>query len=251
MANLTVIGKPQITICLSSSSSVVLFVSYSCLYHSTMFVCVQIHKMTLCMCKTHVSLSSMSSKNVCHPSVFLVFFCPSCPLFALYHLFVLYTFHWWSPKNVPIPEGDAYFTVKLQDYTAVEKDEVVLDCELSKDVDVMWYHNEAEIKPSKVVAIKAEGKRRTLIIKKVGDKDKGQYLCDCGTDKTTAVLHIEGKDAEIVLDFWYSPPIEATSWRPSSAYPSPALPPNNISSPITFFFFFFLQLKHLFTLITS
>lgn len=88
---------------------------------------------------------------------------------------------------------------------------MVLDCELSKDVDVMWYHNEAEIKPSKVVAIKAEGKRRTLIIKKVGDKDKGQYLCDCGTDKTTAVLHIEGKDAEFVLDFLYSPPIEATS----------------------------------------
>lgn len=97
------------------------------------------------------------------------------------------------PKISPIPEGDAYFTVKLQDYTAVEKDEVVLDCELSKDVDVMWYHDEAEIKTSKMVAIKAEGKRRTLVIKKVGDKDKGQYVCDCGTDKTTATLHIEGK----------------------------------------------------------
>lgn len=94
--------------------------------------------------------------------------------------------------NLPIPEGDPYFTIKLQDYTAVEKDEVALDCELSKDVDVMWYHNEAEIKASKMVAIKAVGKRRTLIIKKVGDKDKGQYVCDCGTDKTTAELHIEG-----------------------------------------------------------
>lgn len=102
--------------------------------------------------------------------------------------------HGESPKHFPIPEGDAYFTVKLQDYTAVEKDKVVLDCELSKDVDVMWYHNEAEIKASKMVAIKAEGNRRTLVIKKVGDKDKGQYLCDCGTDKTTAMLHIEGKD---------------------------------------------------------
>lgn len=94
--------------------------------------------------------------------------------------------------NLPIPEGDPYFTVKLQDYTAVEKDEVVLDCELSKDVDVMWYHNETEIKASKMVAVKAEGKRRTLIIKKVGDKDKGKYICDCGTDKTTADLQIEG-----------------------------------------------------------
>ena len=98
------------------------------------------------------------------------------------------------PKISPIPEGDAYFTVKLQDYTAVEKDRVVLDCELSKDVDVMWYHDEAEIKTSKMVAIKAEGKRRTLVIKKVGDENKGQYVCDCGTDKTTATLHIEGKN---------------------------------------------------------
>lgn len=95
--------------------------------------------------------------------------------------------------DCPLSEEDPYFTVKLQDYTAVEKDEVVLDCELSKDVDVMWYHNEAEIKASKTVAVKAEGKRRTLVIKRVGDEDKGQYVCDCGTDKTTAVLHIEGK----------------------------------------------------------
>ena len=99
-----------------------------------------------------------------------------------------------SHINVPFPEGDAYFTVKLQDYTAMEKDEVVLDCELNKDVNVVWYHDEAEVKASKMVAVKAEDKRRTLVIKRVGDKDKGQYLCDCGTDKTTATLHIEGKD---------------------------------------------------------
>lgn len=74
----------------------------------------------------------------------------------------------------------------------MEKDQVLLECELNKDVDVMWYHNEAEIKPSKMVTIKADGKRRTLIINKVADKDKGQYLCDCGTDKTSAILHLKG-----------------------------------------------------------
>ena len=72
---------------------------------------------------------------------------------------------------------------------------MVLDCELSKDVDVMWYHNEAEIKASKTVSVRAEGKRRTLVIKRVGDADKGQYVCDCGTDKTTAALLIEGKES--------------------------------------------------------
>lgn len=92
-------------------------------------------------------------------------------------------------------EGDAYFTVKLQDYTAVEKDQVVLECVLNKEVDVIWYHNQAEVRPSKTVAIKAEGLRRTLVLRKVGHGDAGPYTCDCGTDKTTAALHIEGKDA--------------------------------------------------------
>ena len=92
-----------------------------------------------------------------------------------------------------ISEGDAYFTVKLQDYTALEKDSVVLQCELSKEVEVMWYHNEKELKGSKKVSIRAEGKRRSLSIKRVQDQDKGQYMCDCGTDKTLASLNIEGK----------------------------------------------------------
>ncbi|KAK1165619.1 hypothetical protein AOXY_G14202, partial [Acipenser oxyrinchus oxyrinchus] len=84
-----------------------------------------------------------------------------------------------------------YFIVKLQDYTAVEKDEVVLDCELSKDVPVKWFKDEKEIKASKMVTIKTEGKRRLLSIKKVESKDKGDYVCDCGTDKTMSNVNIE------------------------------------------------------------
>lgn len=80
----------------------------------------------------------------------------------------------------------------MQDYTAVEKDGINLDCELSKDVPVKWFHNEIEIKASKMVAIKVEGKRRILNIKKVEQKDKGVYSCDCGTDKTSGNLTIEG-----------------------------------------------------------
>lgn len=94
-----------------------------------------------------------------------------------------------------LPEGDAYFTVKLQDYTAVEKDQVVLECVLNKEVDVIWYHNQAEVRPSKTVAIRAEGLRRALVLRKVSHGDAGPYTCDCGTDKTTATLQIEGKDA--------------------------------------------------------
>lgn len=88
--------------------------------------------------------------------------------------------------------------VKLQDYTATEKDEVTLDCELSKDVPVVWYHSEKEIIASKTVVMKSEGTRRSLILKKVEQSNKGKYVCDCGTDKTSAVINIEGKRDERV-----------------------------------------------------
>lgn len=83
--------------------------------------------------------------------------------------------------------------MKLQDYTATEKDEVTLDCELSKDVPVVWYYNDKEIVASKMMVMRSEGTRRTLVLKKVEDKDKGKYVCDCGTDKTAATINIEGK----------------------------------------------------------
>uniref|UniRef100_A0A3Q3GKJ4 Ig-like domain-containing protein n=1 Tax=Labrus bergylta TaxID=56723 RepID=A0A3Q3GKJ4_9LABR len=92
-----------------------------------------------------------------------------------------------------VSEGDAVFVVKLQDYTATEKDEVSLDCELSKDVPVIWYKEEKEIVSSKTVVMKSEGTRRSLVLKKVEQSDKGKYVCDCGTDKTAANLNIEGK----------------------------------------------------------
>lgn len=93
--------------------------------------------------------------------------------------------------------------VKLQDYTATEKDEVSLDCELSKDVPVMWYHSEKEIIASKMVVMKSEGTRRSLVLKRVEQSDRGVYVCDCGTDKTSANITIEGEvsDCDFVVLF--------------------------------------------------
>lgn len=71
---------------------------------------------------------------------------------------------------------------------------MVLECETNKEVDVIWYHEQAEVRPSKTVTVRAEGQRQILVLRRVGHGDAGQYTCDCGTDKTTAVLHIEGKD---------------------------------------------------------
>lgn len=99
-----------------------------------------------------------------------------------------------------LAEGDPYFTGKLQDYTAVEKDEVVLQCEISKaDAPVKWFKDGQEIKPSKNAIIKADGKKRILILKKALKPDIGQYTCDCGTDKTSGKLNIEGKEIAMSL----------------------------------------------------
>ena len=92
-----------------------------------------------------------------------------------------------------ISEGDVYFTTKLQDYTAVEKDEVVLMCEVSKtSVEVKWFKDGKEIVPSKNVIIKSDGKKRILTVKKAEKGNIGEYTCDCGSDKSTARLNIEG-----------------------------------------------------------
>lgn len=81
---------------------------------------------------------------------------------------------------------------KLQDFTATEKDELILDCELSKDVPVIWYHSEKEITASKTVVLRSEGTHRSLVLTRVEQSNKGTYTCDCGTDKTSATIDVQG-----------------------------------------------------------
>lgn len=95
---------------------------------------------------------------------------------------------------VCVSEGDLYFTQKLHNYTAVEKDEVRLVCELSKSAaDVKWFKDGKEITPSKNIAISSDGKKRILMVRKAEKSNIGAYTCDCGSDKTTANLNIEGR----------------------------------------------------------
>uniref|UniRef100_A0AAV2JXA8 non-specific serine/threonine protein kinase n=1 Tax=Knipowitschia caucasica TaxID=637954 RepID=A0AAV2JXA8_KNICA len=97
-----------------------------------------------------------------------------------------------------VTEGDAVFITKLSDFTAVEKDEVSLQCELSKDVPVVWYRDQVELTQSKSLALKSEGTKRFMVLKKVEMSDQGEYCCDCGTDKTKAKLSVEGRDVKVV-----------------------------------------------------
>ena len=108
--------------------------------------------------------------------------------------------------RMPFTEADPYFTVKLHDKTGVEKDEIILKCEVSKDVPVKWFKDGEEIVPSTKYSIKTDGLRRTLKIKKAELKDKGEYMCDCGTDKTKANVTVEGESFQI-YKFTLSEPV--------------------------------------------
>lgn len=68
-----------------------------------------------------------------------------------------------------------------------------LVCELSKAVaDVKWFKDGKEITPSKNIAISSDGKKRILTVRKAEKANIGTYSCDCGSDKTSAELNIEG-----------------------------------------------------------
>lgn len=69
----------------------------------------------------------------------------------------------------------------------------MLKCELSKpSAEVKWFKDGTEIIPSKNILIKADGKKRILTVKKAEKASIGEYVCDCGSDKTAAKLNIEG-----------------------------------------------------------
>lgn len=71
-----------------------------------------------------------------------------------------------------------------------------LVCELSKAVaDVKWFKNGTEITPSKNIAISTDGKKRILTVRKAEKANIGEYTCDCGSDKTSANLNIEGQSS--------------------------------------------------------
>lgn len=68
-----------------------------------------------------------------------------------------------------------------------------MSCELSKAAgEVKWFKDGNEIFPSKNVLLQSDGRKRLLVIKKTAKNNVGSYTCDCGTDKTTADLNIEG-----------------------------------------------------------
>lgn len=77
----------------------------------------------------------------------------------------------------------------MKSQQVVEKETVTLLCELDDEGgEVKWYKGDQEITADKRVQIKAEGRKRKLIIKDAKVTDAGNYSCVSNADKTEAEL---------------------------------------------------------------
>uniref|UniRef100_A0A3P8ST04 Ig-like domain-containing protein n=1 Tax=Amphiprion percula TaxID=161767 RepID=A0A3P8ST04_AMPPE len=94
--------------------------------------------------------------------------------------------------------GDAHHPRSVSESSLLMNHLVILSCELSKAAgEVRWFKDGNEIFLSKNVLVQSDGRKRWLVIRKATKANMGLYTCDCGTDKTTADLNIEGKPAAI------------------------------------------------------
>lgn len=77
----------------------------------------------------------------------------------------------------------------------MEKHRVFFECKVSRrNAVVKWYNNGKEIHPSEKYEIVSEDLYRKLVINNIAFEDEGNYMCDAGDDKSTAMLYVEGND---------------------------------------------------------
>lgn len=96
--------------------------------------------------------------------------------------------------NVNIVEYPYKFVKVLKHQQHVEKDDIILLCELDDaGGDVKWYKGDQEIKADKRLRISKEGRKRKLVIKDAKVTDAGMYKCVSNADKTEAELIVNCK----------------------------------------------------------
>ncbi|XP_078083922.1 obscurin-like protein 1 isoform X2 [Mustelus asterias] len=73
-----------------------------------------------------------------------------------------------------------------EDRSFTESETIAMTCQLSRsDVQVRWYRDGTELRPSEKIRIESRGQMRELMIFDSEPGDSGQYVCDAGSDKLT------------------------------------------------------------------
>ncbi|XP_067462226.1 obscurin isoform X29 [Thunnus thynnus] len=91
------------------------------------------------------------------------------------------------------------FQKELNNMDAIEGDDVILSCELSKrGVRVEWRKGGKVLQPGKKYEMRQEGCVQELCIRNLEPDDCGYYTCDAGDQLTTASLAVQVKEVFIV-----------------------------------------------------
>merc|ERR1719154_289266 len=95
------------------------------------------------------------------------------------------------------------FTKQLKSRTVIENSKVVLDCEVDEaEAKVVWYLGDKKIEPDaqdeihymfedKSVKMIVDGRKRSLVFKKINMKDANNYTCKTNSDQTTCELMVD------------------------------------------------------------
>jgi len=111
----------------------------------------------------------------------------------------------------------------VQSSSVKDGEAVTLTCTLggADKYDVLWLHNEKEIKPSKDFEYKSTGQTHSLVINEIFPEDSGSYTCeafnDVGECFSTCSLVVEVPGEEVHAPTFTSFPVSLTVSRGSSA----------------------------------
>ncbi|XP_072297823.1 obscurin isoform X4 [Eucyclogobius newberryi] len=100
--------------------------------------------------------------------------------------------------KLTVEGAPVFFLKELKNQEAVEGDDIVLRCELSKPKRVEWRKGGAVLHSGKRVNIKQDSCVQELRLLNVEPEDTGFYTCDAGDQLTTASLTVQVKEVFIL-----------------------------------------------------
>lgn len=135
---------------------------------------------------------SKSNYSLCPPLKSLLYVRSSGCVFVMLYFMISWIL---SPTAKPV-----LFKNSLQNVEREAGDIAILRCETTKPgASVVWRHGDTVLESSSKYQLKQEGTSVQLIIYKLQGADSGEYSCDTGSQRTSAVLSVQGRLLFLVL----------------------------------------------------